>query len=208
MPQKILLRRIFIFCFLLLLSSACYFRIGWLLVGEREAWLDGVMMDAADAHAKLGVAPLVLRPKESLAIMNGTSVMTALGCLSWMRSRRLAHLASVLTAMASDVLHGVAAHFERLVDGALHSLGQRVTWPLETRQVGEDELMAGAVGDPDHAPARRLRLVGDDRHLAAGQRVDERRLPDVRPPGDGDETAPQGPTPPPRVGMTARRPRR
>ena len=34
---------------------------------------------------------------------------------------------------------------------------------------------------------RRLRLVRDDRHLAAGERVHERRLADVRPSGDGDE---------------------
>ena len=99
--------------------------VGALLVGEREAWLDGVMLDAGEAHAKLAIAPLVLRPKESLAIMNGTSVMTALGCLSWMRSRRLAHLAAALTAMASDVLHGVAAHFDDRIYELKPHPGQR-----------------------------------------------------------------------------------
>src|SRR2546430_3683943 len=33
----------------------------------------------------------------------------------------------------------------------------------------------------------RLRLVGDDRDLAADHRVDERRLADVGPPGERDE---------------------
>ena len=97
---------------------------------------------------------------------------------------------------------------ERLVDRALHPLGQRVTRPLETWQVGEHELVVGPVGDPHHAPAGGLRLVRDDRHLASGERVDERRLPDVRPPGHGDEPASQEPTPPPWVGKNARRPRR
>jgi hypothetical protein len=97
---------------------------------------------------------------------------------------------------------------ERLVDGALHPLGERVARALETREVGEHELEAVAVDDPGDPPARRLRLVGDDRNLPARERVHERRLTNVRPPRDGDEPASQAPTPPPRVGMNARRPRR
>jgi hypothetical protein len=68
-------------------------------------------------------------------------------------------------------------------------LGERIARPLKARQVGEDELVVVAVGDPEDAPPRRLWLVGDDRDLPAAERVDERRLPDVRPPRDGDEPA-------------------
>lgn len=99
--------------------------VGALLVGEREAWLDGVMVPAPDAHARLGLAPITLRPKESLAIMNGTSVMTALGCLSWVRARRLARFTAVLTAMASDVLHGVPGHFDDRIFELKPHPGQR-----------------------------------------------------------------------------------
>ena len=97
-----------------------------LLVGEREAWLDGKMVDAADAHRTLRLEPLTLRPKESLAIMNGTSVMSALGCLSWMRARKLARFTATLTALASDVLHGVAAHFDDRIYELKPHPGQRV----------------------------------------------------------------------------------
>ena len=76
---------------------------------------------------------------------------------------------------------------ERSVDGVLHALGERVERALEARQVGEDELVVVAVRDPEDAPPRRLRLVGDDRDLAAAERVHERRLADVRPACDGDE---------------------
>ena len=78
---------------------------------------------------------------------------------------------------------------ERRVDRALHVLRERVARPLEAGQVGEHELVAVAVRDPEDAPPRRLRLVRDDRDLAAAERVDERRLADVRPPRDGDEAA-------------------
>jgi histidine ammonia-lyase len=99
--------------------------IGALLVGEREAWLHGKLIPASDALSKLELAPLALRPKESLAIMNGTSVMSALGCLSWKRALRLARLSCTLTAMASDVLHGVADHFDDRIFELKPHPGQR-----------------------------------------------------------------------------------
>lgn len=82
-----------------------------LLVGERPALYRGAVVDAATAHAELGLTPLTLKPKESLALMNGTCVMTALACFAVERARRLARQAAALTAMASDVLRGNAAHF-------------------------------------------------------------------------------------------------
>ena len=85
---------------------------------------------------------------------------------------------------ALDVLEG-------RVDGALHVLGQRVAGPLEAGQVGEHELELGAVRDAEDPPPRRLRLVRDDRDLAAAEGVHERRLPDVRTSSDGDEPASQ-----------------
>jgi histidine ammonia-lyase len=82
-----------------------------LLVGEREATLRGELMSAAEAHAAVGLEPLTLLPKESLAIMNGTSVLTALGCLAWERARYLARLVAAITAGLSDVVRGNAEHF-------------------------------------------------------------------------------------------------
>ena len=83
-----------------------------LLAGEREATVRGRELSAADAHASLGIAPLELRPKEALALVNGTSVMTALGCLALERAERLARLACALTAIASDATNGNPGHFD------------------------------------------------------------------------------------------------
>ena len=52
------------------------------LVGERELYWQGQLRSSAEVYKELGVAPLTLRPKEALALMNGTSVMTALACLA------------------------------------------------------------------------------------------------------------------------------
>ncbi len=85
------------------------------LAGEREATYDGAVMPASEALARAGLAPRALLPKESLAIMNGTSAMTALTVLAYDRARRLARFASSLTAMAVDVMRGQPAHFDRRI---------------------------------------------------------------------------------------------
>ncbi len=82
------------------------------VIGEREVYFRGQVMPAEKALAEAGLAPLRLAPKESLAMMNGTSAMTALGCLAFTRAKRLARLAGTLSAMASDVLKGEPAHFD------------------------------------------------------------------------------------------------
>ncbi|MFK7991976.1 MAG: histidine ammonia-lyase [Sandaracinaceae bacterium] len=99
--------------------------IAALLVGEREAWVGGQVVKASAALSDVGLAPITLAPKESLAIMNGTSVMTALGCLAWERARRLGRFMSTLTAMTSDVLFGLPAHFDDRIFALKPHPGQR-----------------------------------------------------------------------------------
>ncbi len=85
------------------------------LCGEREVWRDGVQVPAAQALREAGIAPLRLRPKEGLAIMNGTAVMTALACLAYDRADYLARLCTRVTALASFALDGNAHHFDEVL---------------------------------------------------------------------------------------------
>jgi histidine ammonia-lyase len=119
------------------------------LVGEREVWRGGAQVAAADALAALGLEPLALRAKEGLAVLNGTSVMTAIACLAWDRALRLARLACTATAMVSDVLDGEPGHFtDRIFELKPHP-GQRVAarWIRETLGKESDE-EAARVQDP------------------------------------------------------------
>lgn len=99
--------------------------IAAVLVGEREVILDGQQMPASEALTRVGLEPVVLGPKESLAIMNGTSVMTGLACLAFDRSLKLARLAASLTAMASDVMRGNPRHFDDRLFALKPHPGQR-----------------------------------------------------------------------------------
>jgi histidine ammonia-lyase len=82
------------------------------LCGERKVWRNGEQVDAAVALQAAGLTPLRLRPKEGLAIMNGTAVMTALACMAYERAEYLCQLATRITAMASFTLDGNAHHFD------------------------------------------------------------------------------------------------
>ncbi len=82
------------------------------LCGERDVWHHGERRPAAIVLAELGIRPLRLRPKEGLAIMNGTAVMTALACLAWQRADYVCRLATRLTALNVFANAGNAHHFD------------------------------------------------------------------------------------------------
>jgi histidine ammonia-lyase len=83
-----------------------------LLLGEREAWIDGVQLPADEALRRASLEPLELRPKEALALMNGTSVMTALACLAYGRARVLSRVAALVTALSVTALQSNLSHFD------------------------------------------------------------------------------------------------
>jgi histidine ammonia-lyase len=85
------------------------------IIGEREVLCDGRIVPAAEALSAARLKPIKLNPKESLALMNGTSVMTGLACIAYQRARRLARWAASLTAMASDVLRSNRGHFDQRI---------------------------------------------------------------------------------------------
>ncbi|HEY7317747.1 MAG TPA: aromatic amino acid ammonia-lyase [Candidatus Binatia bacterium] len=85
------------------------------LCGEGEVWRNGVQVDASQALSAAGITPLRLRPKEGLAIMNGTAVMTALACLAYVRADYLTRLVTRITALAAFALNGNAHHFDAML---------------------------------------------------------------------------------------------
>ncbi|WP_076415233.1 histidine ammonia-lyase [Shewanella sp. UCD-KL12] len=94
------------------------------LVGERDVIYQGQRRATADVYAELNITPLRLRPKEGLALMNGTAVMTALACLAYDRAQYLSRLASRITAMASLTLKGNSNHFDDILFAAKPHPGQ------------------------------------------------------------------------------------
>jgi histidine ammonia-lyase len=118
-----------------------------LLIGEREALVEGRPVAAREALATLGLSPLSLRPKESLAVMNGTSVMSALCALGFSRAERLARLGAAASAMASDVLLGSPDHFDDRIFELKPHPGQRLAASWIRARVGGRERPPARVQD-------------------------------------------------------------
>ena len=82
------------------------------LIGERDVLFRGKIAPAATVWQELDLAPLTLAPKEGLAIMNGTAVMTGLACLAFARADYLTRLCCRITALASVAMRGNPGHFD------------------------------------------------------------------------------------------------
>lgn len=95
------------------------------LIGEREVLYRGQERATAEVFAELGIQPIKLRPKEGLALMNGTSVMTALACLAFKRAEYLTQLTSKITAMVSVGMQGNDFHFDEALFAVKPHPGQQ-----------------------------------------------------------------------------------
>ncbi|WP_196139442.1 histidine ammonia-lyase [Aliikangiella sp. G2MR2-5] len=94
------------------------------LIGEREVYYKDEMIPANEALAKIGVRPITLKPKEGLAIMNGTAVMTALACIAFQRAEYLSRLCARITALCSLALKGNSNHFDDILFSVKPHKGQ------------------------------------------------------------------------------------
>ncbi|NVJ65234.1 MAG: aromatic amino acid lyase [Gammaproteobacteria bacterium] len=95
------------------------------LVGERQVKWQEQQVLAKEAFAATGLTPIKLKPKEGLAVMNGTAVMTGLACLAYQKAEYLAKLATRLTAMASLAIKGNANHFDEYLFNVKPHQGQQ-----------------------------------------------------------------------------------
>lgn len=95
------------------------------LCGERDVWYGGVRRPAAEVLVEVGMQPLRLRPKEGLAIMNGTAVMTGLACLAWDRASYLSRMATRITAFSVAASAGNPHHFDATLFAAKPHKGQQ-----------------------------------------------------------------------------------
>lgn len=97
------------------------------LIGYGEVWHDGERIDGATALQRLRRRPLELREKEGLALINGTQIMTAIGCLVVHAAMRLAKAADVACAMTVEALRGSEKPFQERLHAVRPHEGQLAT---------------------------------------------------------------------------------
>ena len=81
------------------------------LIGRGSVEIGGQHVPALIALREVGIEPLTLEPKEGLALLNGTQLMTAIGALLLADADRLTRTASVSAAMTVEALLGTDVAF-------------------------------------------------------------------------------------------------
>ena len=94
------------------------------LVGEGEATVGSRVLSGAEALRAAGLEPVVLQPKEGLALINGTQFMSAMASLLLVRATRLACAADVACAMSLEALQGTPTSFHPAIHAARPLPGQ------------------------------------------------------------------------------------
>jgi histidine ammonia-lyase len=107
------------------------------MVGEGEAFYQGKRVSGAEALSQAGLEPVRLHEKEGLALINGTQMMTAIGCLCLHRAEHFLHAATVAAAMGVEALKGTSQAFDaRLFRLRSHPGAEKVASELRALLVG------------------------------------------------------------------------
>ena len=95
------------------------------LVGERDVYAQGQIVPIAQVYAEKALQPITLRPKEGLALMNGTAVMTAIACLNYKKAEQIALTSTLVTALNVLALEGNPSHFDEVLFAQKPHQGQQ-----------------------------------------------------------------------------------
>ena len=119
------------------------------LVGEGEATFGGKVMSGADALRRADLKPIELGPKEALALINGTQVMTAIGCLALHDAEVLATSADIIGALSAEALRATDAAWDASLNAERPHPGQELVAANLRRLVHGSPIIAShRFGDP------------------------------------------------------------
>ncbi|MCH8622183.1 histidine ammonia-lyase [Undibacterium sp. TS12] len=120
------------------------------LLGEGDVRVNGKLVNAKEALAAAGIAPVVLAAKEGLALINGTQVSTALALNGLFLAERLLEAATITGALSVDAAKGSDAPFDPRIHTSRGQPGQ-----IATAQIYRNLLSGSEI--------RQSHLVNDER---------------------------------------------
>jgi histidine ammonia-lyase len=82
------------------------------IIGEGQVFYCGQLREATAVYAELGITPMRLSFKEGIALMNGTSAMTALAAFALFGARKLLNLVCVTGAFSLEIFGGIDDAFD------------------------------------------------------------------------------------------------
>ena len=120
------------------------------LIGEGQVRYQGDLMSSEDAFQRNNLSPIVLGPKEGLALINGTQVSTAFALAGLFKVWRIARTSMVSGALSTEAAMGSHAPFV----SEIHEL---------RGQIGQISVAKGLRSLLANSPIRESHRVDDDR---------------------------------------------
>lgn len=128
------------------------------LIGMGEAFYKNERMAGALALAEAHLQPLVLGPKEGLALINGTQAMAAIGALAAYDSLLLYRSSTVTASLTFQALRGIT----EALDPRIHELRRQraqIDAARDLRRLLEDSLLTTSASETRVQDAYALRCI-------------------------------------------------
>ncbi len=130
------------------------------LIGKGKVWFEGAVMDSVIALKKIGLKPWKLSAKEGLALVNGTQMMAAYGCLAVFEALELCKHADIVAAMSVEALKGSDTPFDARIQKLRPHEGQSLCAANLRRLMAKSEIRAShRHNDPRVQDAYSLRCI-------------------------------------------------
>jgi histidine ammonia-lyase len=97
-----------------------------LLIGEGEVIDNNKRVPSKEILSRYGILPLTLQAKEGLALNNGTSVMTAIGCINLDLGKKIIKQAQIATALTFEAVRGITSSLDPRLHQARPQIGQGI----------------------------------------------------------------------------------
>jgi len=98
--------------------------IALVLIGEGKAYYKGELLSGKEALDRAGLKPVVLSGKDGLAMINGTTVMTAIGALACHDAMQLLKTANIGASLVFEAFRGIRAALDERVHKSRPHKGQ------------------------------------------------------------------------------------
>ncbi|MCO5142431.1 MAG: histidine ammonia-lyase [Oligoflexia bacterium] len=124
-----------------------------LIIGEGNCYFKGSISSAKAALDACGIKPHHLGPKEGLALINGTQIMTAIAALTLREAELMAKSADIISAMSLEAFRGTKAAFIPYIHQARPhkqqiEVAKNILSILDESEIANSHKDCGKVQDP------------------------------------------------------------
>lgn len=95
------------------------------LIGEGEVLVDGKRQKTEEVFQRENIQPMTVKIREGLALMNGTSVMTGIGLVNILETKKLVSWMTKASAAINEIVRAYDDHLSKELNSAKLHVGQR-----------------------------------------------------------------------------------